>query len=384
MSKTEIKIIFQQPAFPKYRMAFFKLLSEQSDIDLKLYYGKVYSLPNVSTKEINATYVPIHTLRIKGKDVLIYHKAQTCFINKKSCDIICLSWNSRFVSLVPALLKAKIKGIPSILWGHGYSKKETKLGKLIRNHIAKLSTALVFYDYHTSENFIKLGWNTKRIFTAPNSLDQSLISKAKEKWLEIPEKLYLFRKEKQLLDSKCIIYTGRIFKENRLDVLFKALAIIKINYPNIKLIIIGTGDSEIENLMSLSKMLNIENNIIWCGAIYKEDQIAPWMLSSEIFCYPSNIGLSCFHAMGYSLPVVTSDNASLHGPEFYSIKDGINGKLFSYNSHLNLAKVVNELLESENLNVMKINALKTVEKKYNINKMVKGFMQAIKYSHREY
>mgnify|MGYP000088334042 CR=1 FL=1 len=193
--KKRIRVVIQQPAFPQYRLPFFKLLSEQENIDLKLYFGKVNSVPNIESEELYAEYFPTHSLRIKGRDFFTWHKAQTCFIDKKECDVICFVWNTRFINLVPALIKAKIKGIHTILWGHGYSKRETGVRKFLRDNIAKLATALVFYDYHTAENFIKSGWNEKRIFTAPNSLCQNSIIKARDKWLNIPKKLYDFKKE---------------------------------------------------------------------------------------------------------------------------------------------------------------------------------------------
>ena len=129
--------------------------------------------------------------------------------------------------------------------------------------------------------------------------------------------------------------------------------------------------------------MGIESYIIWVGPIYEEEKIAPWMLSSHIFCYPANIGLSIMHAFGYGLPVVTDDNYEAHNPEIWSLKTGTNGFVYRKGDASDFVEKIIGLKEDPVLR-QKISqeALKTV-KLYNIEEMVKGFSKAIIYSAKQ-
>ena len=148
---------------------------------------------------------------------------------------------------------------------------------------------------------------------------------------------------------------------------------------NIKLVVIGSG-KELEELKALSNEHKVDKHIIWVGELYKETEIAKWMLSSSVFCYPENIGLSIMHAFGYGLPVVTSNLVKKHNPEIYSLTNKKNGLTYTNGSVNSLAKTLRTILNNNKQRVSLSNeALITVESKFNIKKMTSGFIDAINY-----
>lgn len=381
-----IRVIIQQPALPKFRVSLFKELASRPDIFLKLYYSTLDpSLPNVEADGFLATHVPIRKINSFSNHQLLWHSPQWDYASRTYCDVLLLSWDLHYLSLIPSLIKARINHVPVILWGHGYSKQENAIRFFSRKSVAKLASALIFYDFNTAKTYIKSGYSSEKIYVAPNSLDQTTIKNAKFFWLNNPERLSQFRKENNLDPGPNIIFIGRIYEKNRLDILIQALPRIFQDYPSSKLVVIGQGTDELNRLKELSKYLGVEKKIIWTGAIYEEEQIAPWMLSSKIFCHPAYMGLSIMHAFGYGLPVVAGNNIMGHGPEVYALKNGQNGKFFQQNSPQELAKVICGLLkDTGKLAFMTREATKTVEQDYNIFKMVDGFEAAIHYVNQFY
>lgn len=381
-----IRLIIQQPALPKYRVPFFKELASRSGIQLTLHYStNDPSLPNANPEGFSAIHTPMKKFKLFGKHSILWHSPQWKYTTHKHCDVLSLSWDLHYLSLIPSLLKARINQVPVVLWGHGYSKQESATRKFLRRTIARLASALVFYDFTTADDYIQSGWLSEKIYVAPNSLDQLEINHAKKEWLNDPEKLKRFRCENNIELGPNLIFIGRVYRDNRLDVLIQALPEVITLFPFTKLIIIGKGDIEANYLRNLAIKLQVENRIIWVGALYDEEKIAPWMLSANLCCYPSYMGLSLMHAFGYGLPVVTGDHVKKHGPEIYALKHEENGVLFPQNSSEALGNVICRLLQQpEQLAIMGISAGQTVEKIYNISKMADGFEAAVHYANQFY
>ncbi len=66
------------------------------------------------------------------------------------------------------------------------------------------------------------------------------------------------------------LFVGRLSKEKGIDILIKAVKLVKEKFPDIEVKIIGDGP-ERENLKNLTKILNIDNNIKFLGRIPKEE-----------------------------------------------------------------------------------------------------------------
>lgn len=378
LKKDNIRVVVQQPSLAKYRVPLFRQWSKTEWVDLKLFYSNLDSaLPNDSPEGFSAEFVPINQFRLFGRRFL-WHSAQTKNASKKHCDVLVLSWDLHYLSLVPALLLAKKRGVKTILWGHGYSKNESKLRKFLRDTVARFADALVFYDFVTARRYIDTGWDVNQIHVAPNSLDLEPIYDAYRHWSRSPERIDAFQKQ-QGLDSRVnIIYIGRLYSDNRLDVLIRALPVVCRRHPNAQLLIIGKENEYSKELVDIAKQVRVSNHIRWFGSIYDEREIAPLMMSSAIFCYPANVGLSLVHAMAYGLPVVTSDSIDSHNPEIHTMKIGFNGFVYKHLDSVDLGNRIADALDDQiYLEMLGNNARETIAHGFTIERMVDGFMSAV-------
>jgi glycosyltransferase involved in cell wall biosynthesis len=104
-----------------------------------------------------------------------------------------------------------------------------------------------------------------------------------------------------------IIYVGRLVEHKNLDILIRALALVKDVRQDIRAIIIGDGP-ERERLQIQSKQLNLEKNLIFTGFIEKYDEALALMKSSKIFVSPSmreGFGMAALEAKACGLPLIT-------------------------------------------------------------------------------
>lgn len=107
-----------------------------------------------------------------------------------------------------------------------------------------------------------------------------------------------------------VISAGRLIKHKNIDVLIKAISLLKIKFPNIRLIVVGNGPEQ-DNLKRLAKELNLENNIKFYDFMERHSDLWSLMKSSKVFAYPTireGFGLSSIEANACGLPVITTNH----------------------------------------------------------------------------
>jgi glycosyltransferase involved in cell wall biosynthesis len=374
-----IRLIIQQPSLAKYRVPVFRELARRHpDIDFTLLYGTRHDLTNADPDGFAARPVRLWQWSIAGQR-FYWHWPQWSSASRKKCDVLLLTWNPRYLSFLPALLRAKMRRVPTILWGHGASQHDTWLRKKLRYTIAKLATALLFYNEKAAQEWRQAGRDSASIFVAKNSLDQEPIRQARMAWQD-PGRLLEFKKQQGLLTGPVLLFVSRLYPKNRLEMLIEATAMLTRDFPNIQTIIVGKGAGEPERLTGIAKKLQVENHIRFTGAIYDEIQLAPWFLSADVFAYPTYIGLSLLHAFGYGLPVVTCDDPKAHGPEIDSLRNGENGLLYRTDDVRDFANTIRKLLHDKQLaRQMSAEALRTVEEEVSLENMVDQMAAAVRY-----
>lgn len=146
-----------------------------------------------------------------------------------------------------------------------------------------------------------------------------------------------------------------------------AMSVLTQKYKNIKLVIVGDGESKGE-LERQVKNLRLEDTVKFLGVRRDIDLILNAM---DIFVLASifePFGIALVEAMSMEKPVVGSASGGI--PEI--IEDGVNGFLFTPRDSNALAKIIDRLIEDEKLRKeIGIRARKSVEEKFEAKKYVK-------------
>jgi glycosyltransferase involved in cell wall biosynthesis len=379
MPTDRIRLIIQQPSLAKYRVPVFRELATCPDIDFKLLYGSRRDLPNVKPEGFNAEPAYLWH-KYFGSQQIFWHSAQWQSASPKVADVLMLTWNPRYLSLLPSLRRGRRNGVGTILWGHGYSKQESSISKKIRFAIARMATALLFYNHAAAEEFVAAGFDPESIFVALNSLDQEPIRRARIEWQQDPGRLAAFQQEHQIGPGPNILFVSRLHPTNRCDLLVEAAKRLEVEFPRLQVFIIGKGVDEEHRIRARVDALGVQKRIRFLGPIYDEAELATWFLSSQVFCYPENIGLSLLHAFGYGLPVVTSNNLAGQNPEIEALRDGENSLLYKDGDVDALVGALRTIFTDEGLATrLSKEALRTVEEDFTIQNMVAGMAAAVRY-----
>lgn len=181
------------------------------------------------------------------------------------------------------------KNIIKIATEHNYHNNNKKYIKKVINSVKKI-------DY-----FVLVSENLKNFYE----------DKVVPKCLYIPNVIDELPNRFSNNNNHTLISVGRLSKEKGQQDLLDVIKLIKTDFPDIKLYLIGDG-IEKNNLTNYIRLNNLDKNVILTGFLSKND-IELKMLESSIFVttsYTESFGLVIIEACSYKLPVVAFDSAT--------------------------------------------------------------------------
>ena len=254
-------------------------------------------------------------------------------------------------------------------WSHGTMGNQGKIGQFMRKLFYRFSSGVFVYSVMGKDNLLEMGVKPTNIQVVNNSINKS------EYGCLSGNLSY-----KTPADGTfSILFCGRITKGKKLEVLLQALAYMKQKYAlQLRCKIVGGGGYDF--LQKMADELDILDIVDFVGEKYGEELFI-YFQSANIFVYPGGIGLSLLQALSFGLPVITTDNIHLHGPEIELILPGKNGDFFQDGSYENLAERIiywkKKISESEEeIRTVCINVIK--EKGYLPDKMSSLVMDYLK------
>ena len=371
-----IKLAIFQPLIPKYRTPVFNQLAASGEVDVTVYAGgDIGSLKSDDVEQhFQVVNRPLTYVNFFGHRFCL-QKGMFSAINNRHYDLVVLSWDLHYLLLPFVIAYSKLRCKPVVLWGHGYSKNPSYLSDMLRNFYGKCADAVLVYSNTIALKLKKnYGFNENKVFVAQNAISTKAQNLATQYWSANPVRLEAFKKKYQLTCGDNLIYVSRLEPDNRVEMLIDGLEKFHKYSPDAKLIVVGDGSYR-QYLTEYVADRGLQDLVIFTGAIYDEMDLAPWMLSAMLFCYPRNIGLSLMHAFSYALPVVTGDNIMSHNPEIEAIMPGENGLLFKDGDVDDMVAQWVRLSQNNELRArMAENALNQINKKYNITNMIQGFI----------
>jgi glycosyltransferase involved in cell wall biosynthesis len=321
------KIILLEPVLAHYQKDVWENMRKSEDFDFRIIAGNDYlgirSLTGTEYKTFN--YSSFKILNHK----FYYLRGSCAYIFKENPDAIISSGVDfhHIHTIVIFLFFRIVLRKRFYWWSHGTSGKQGKIGISFRSFFYKLASGTFLYSRKGRDNLTRMGVRAERLRVVGNSMNT----------IEYGFLNY------DILNKSCnevftILYCGRINPDKKLDVLIKSLDIISRKHLfDFKCVLVGGGD--LSMLKSLSDQLELSDKIEFVGPKY-DAEIHPYFLHSDLFVYPGGIGLSLVQAHSFGLPVITTNNFALHGPEIELLQPGTNGDFFADNSYVDLAKKI--------------------------------------------
>lgn len=296
-----------------------------------------------------------------------------------------LHWN--FES---AALEFKPDIIIAHCYRHLHTTKALKLKKKLNCKVFLVTHAPFVENNSTRSFFAKVSVNFYDSFIGPRKINQfdkviaithweySYLKKlnlSEEKIVYIPNGIpeEFLNKKRKFKEEKKILFLGRISPIKNLEVLIKALSLIKDK--KIKLEIVGPSETDyLEELKILVKELELEKRVIFSGPVFDLSEKIKKIDSAKIFVLPSKreaMPQALIEAMAREKIVIASDN--LGSREI--ISHGKTGFIFRNNDEKDLAEKIDFVIDKDFSNVAKL-ARKEVEK-YSWNKTIQKIQKVI-------
>lgn len=378
MQNKKLKVAITTNIITTYRKGFYDRLFSRPDIDVTVYCQDY--MPGMNLLSIHKQYprnVKIIKFISAKKEKIVWQFLPWKEIITKY-DVVFISGNPRVLSDVVLGTLLRLMGKRVVLWTMAHSYRGNKLTENIRLLWSRIFQNIFVYTDKEVEYLKEKGFKNHYILGMNNGLDQKNIDSIVSKWTE--EKITKWMELHDYQNEKIIISCARLETKNNFRLVIEALPKIVQKIPNLLWFLIGGGDEE-ENLKKLASKLRVEKHIVFLGAIYEEEKLAPYFLSSLLFIHPAAIGLSLLHAFGYGIPVIVHDQIDLHGPEYAAFQNDLTGKNFKFNDPDDLANVIITLLNNPNkINQMKRNVQKIAREQYNVDIMVDRFIQMANYA----
>lgn len=376
MSSKKPRVVFEQYVIPHYRVPFFTELSKKVDLIVVATKDKrVDGLNNVQGN------LPFKTAYLEQKrESGLFHPDIFKVIERHKADVLIsfgssleLMLNNRDAIKRIKELKLKIMGMGC----DGYMVKHfrTHLIYSLLNPLSFRSTikSLIarsrtdFFLPHASYNARYLHLSRfvpkNKMRVVGNAIDTSVLTREYKR---------LTSRGNNKIPRK-IVFTGRLVPSKRADMLIKAFYEVHKIYNDASLDIIGEG-SELERLQKLTRDLDLSNSVKFVGAIYDDIKMAEHIYRASLFVMPSLGGLGFNTAMAVGLPIIYTD---ADGTEKDLIVDGKNGWYFNGTKKDLVKKIKFALFDQEKLEKMGLISLEIVTNIFNLENMVKAYVESI-------
>ena len=179
-------------------------------------------------------------------------------------------------------------------------------------------------------------------------------------------------------DENTVITVSRLVSKNGVGDIIKAMAIVKKEISDARLIIVGSGPLEKELRQSI-KDLDLRDQVIMVGSQSPEN-VASYLARAKVFVRPSlseGLGSAFLEAMAVGLPVIGTAVGGI--PDF--LKDGQTGLFCNVGDPQDLAEKIKILLTDRELRTKMIdNGRKLVTEKYDWNIIAWKFREIYGYN----
>ena len=379
MQPRRIRVQILLEGLPKYRSVFLNRLKESGRIDFTLYPAHQADVGLFDKSEATAFADDIVQPTKPATELLggrfSWHSHFKIDPDLGPDDVIVCAGNPRFLNIYPLTLAARRRGLPVIWWCQGWTPEASPITTKIRHWLTRrFPDAVMVYTEKEAKAFVELGFPEERTFFLNNTIDETLVQAAID--AIDPQKLTSFQEKAGIIDRKLIVFCSRLTPKTRLLQAIEAVERLRPDHPDVLLAVIGDGVLRAEAEAAVVAR-DLADNVRFLGAMFDEDQLAPWFLSAKCLLYPGPIGLSLLHAFAYGLPVVTHDNLKNQNPEIAALEPGANGLTFKENDIADFSKALGLILADPAFQKkLSERARTTAHRDYTMAAMVRNFENA--------
>lgn len=381
-------VVFFEEHLPSYRVPILRHLNESLQDRFGMPLHVVHGAPPTATglntvdgeASLGFSHVKVPTLWVGG-DVLsarwvlpeLYHTVP---------DVVMIRGTIRNVELLPLVAYYRLRDIPVILWGQGYSKNrafQPDTNMLDRVHLALVRSADAYICYTDNiRSVLAEHVDRDRLFVANNTIDVREALSHRDQLLK--EGKDNVKRTLGLNSHPYVSYIGRLQQRKRVTDLLDTIATLQQSDNKVGALIIGDGP-ERGHLETYAENLNL-TDVRFVGAQYGEDA-GKYLFASDAMVLPGALGLAVNHALAYGVPVISQHDPRPrrrvigHGPEADHVKHGETGYLANIHAEDGIADGIRCVLREAD--TYSRAAATYAARELTQDRMMEGFMEAVSF-----
>ena len=361
-----------QRVLPLYRAAFFDSLARALPGTLSVFAGEPFpgeGIPQAETlQSVKWTRAANRKFGI-GRFSGVWQAGWRTWIEAANPDLLILEANPRYLSHERMIGWMRAHSRPVIGWTLGPARAGETFSGWMLSYYRRFS-ALIVYSRNGADSFRKLGISEEKIFVAPNAVE----SGTADSLLSRPNAREEARTGLKLDSRPVVLFVGRLQRRKRVDSLIRACARAEIGC---QLLIAGDGEERgaLERIAA-----EVFPAACFTGDL-RGEALGRCFLAADLFVMPGTGGLALQEAMLYGKPVAA---AEADGSQKDLIRAGENGWLLPPGDEDALVKTIREAL-SDPVRLISMGAAsrRIVRETATMEKMIGGFLLAIRYAMRE-
>lgn len=233
------------------------------------------------------------------------------------------------------LFVRRLLGRRTFLWGQCGKPGDVSLKRLMQELMNRMATALFVYGGLEELGAKELGTSNNKIHKVRNAVPLVPVQYTQaELHTKLMDALAAVKESRMLR----LVYVGRVNAEKHIDILLKAGEIIKEEYEELTIQIIGDGP-EIPSLRARFPDSRYE----FVGAIYDKELLQAEISKATFVVSPCTMGLLALDALSVGTPVLVPNNPR-NGSEVEALTPNVNGFWFEFQEPSSLANSVEDAL----------------------------------------
>ena len=263
---------------------------------------------------------------------------------------------------------ARKYGVPYVLQAHGslpriIAKQRLKLiyDVLFGYKLLRDASKVIALNQAEVEQYRSKGVRDEKIEIIPNGIDLT-------EYAYLPPQGSFKNKYNIPLETKIILYLGRIHSSKGIDLLIKSFSLVlnRMKYGSIILVLIGPDDGYLDEVKSLAESMGVLDSVLFTGFVSAEDKRKAFV-DADIFVTPSFAGfpMTFLEACATGTPIITTTL----GDNLEWIDDNV-GYVTSP-AHHEMAKGMYKIISVDKLHrTFSKNCINTVKSMFSLDKVV--------------
>ena len=322
-----------------YRTSIFKLIDLEYNCSF-VFGDKYLNVKKMDYSLLRGEVTEVQTKRLHGGGL---YRPGVQKMLRKDFDCFLMLGESRVLSTWLFCIRARLfyphKRV--YFWSHGWYGKEGRLERFFKKVLFHLPNGGIFlYGNYARGLMIKEGFSPEKLFVIHNSLaydEQVIVRKQLSK-----KPIY---QDHFGNDNPNLFFVGRLTAIKKLDMVIKAMALLKSKGMLFNMTFIGGGDVK-EELETLVHELGLQDIVWFFGPCYDEKVLGEVIFNADLCVSPGNIGLTAMHSLVFGTPAITHDDFPHQMPEFEAIREGKTGTFFKNGNVDSLAEGIARWFEN--------------------------------------